>query len=174
MSLHLVVEERGLTEKHRFTARLIFLLGKIGLHLPDMLIAENAAYEAYIRQKYDLPAERFQHIPHGADDRLFFPRSSRLPGDCFRVTYHGTFLPSHGLETIICAAGLLCNYVDIVFNFYGDGPERPRIEQLARQQELKNVHFHGFVSQAELIDSISRSHVCQGVFGSTRQSNFTI
>jgi glycosyltransferase involved in cell wall biosynthesis len=98
----------------------------------------------------------------------------RPPGDSFRVTYHGTYLPSHGLDAIMGAAILLREDADVHFHFYGNGPERARLEKQAASEGLQNVTFHGFVSQEELLDSLARSHVCLGVFGETKQSHYTI
>lgn len=174
MSLHLVAEERGITERHPHTARLIFALEKLGLRLPDLLIAENKEYGLYIRNKYQLPEERFSYLSHGADDRVFYPRSKLPPKDSFRVSYHGTYVPSHGLETIIEAARILRTHTEIYFEFYGTGQEHDRIAGLVGDYGLSNVHFHGFVSQEELLDGIASSHICLGVFGVTRQALFTV
>lgn len=174
MSLHLVAEERGLVEANPATGKLIFLLEKGGLRLPDRLIAENQAYQDYIAAKYGLPAERFRRVPHGADPDVYHPRPLRPPADHFRVTYHGGFLPSHGVETIIRAIALLRDQPDIHFEFYGTGPERDRAVSLSEELGLRNVTFHGFVSFDELLDGLARSHVCLGVFGTTRQSLFTV
>jgi len=174
MSLYLVAEERGLTQKSPLSGRLIFLLEKGGLKLPDLLIAENGAYEGYYCQKYHLSAEEFQRVPHGADERVFHPRPIQPPDDSFRVTYHGTFLPSHGMDAIIGSAVLLRHRPDIQFHFFGNGPERERIETIAVSRRLQNVTFHGFVDMDELLDNLAQSHICLGVFGTTKQSNFTI
>lgn len=174
MSLHLVAEERGLTARSPFTGKLIFQLEKFGLRLPDRLIAENAAYEGYYCRKYDLPPTRFRRVPHGADERVYHPRDVAPPSDCFRVTYHGTFLPSHGLDAIIGAAEALRKEPDIQFHFYGEGPEQARLQAHAARARLGNVTFYGFVSRDELLDGLARSHVIMGVFGTTQQSNFTI
>jgi len=174
MSLHLVAEERGLTEKSPFTARLIFLLEKWGLKLPDLLISENGAYEAYYCQTYNLSPERFQRVPHGANEAVYYPRPIAPPEDYFRVTYHGMYLPSHGLDAVMETAVLLRDQSDIQFHFYGDGPEQERIEQFAHQEELTNVIFHGFVSRDELLDGLAQTHICLGVFGITKQSHYTI
>jgi glycosyltransferase involved in cell wall biosynthesis len=174
MSLYLVAEERGLTKKSPISGRLIFGLEKGGLKLPNLLISENNAYEEYYCQQYNLSPSIFRRVPHGADDRVFHPRPMQPPVDEFRVTYHGTFLPSHGMEAIIGAAVLLQEREDIHFHFYGNGPERGRMQERAREAGLDNVTFHGFVSQDELLDSLACSHICLGVFGETKQSHFTI
>jgi glycosyltransferase involved in cell wall biosynthesis len=174
MSLHLVAEERGLTAKSPTTGRILFELEKVGLRQPDLLIAENREYQAYIADKYALPSSRFSRVPHGADETVYYPRPVRPPDDVFRVTYHGGYLPSHGMETIIHAADRLRHDAALEFHLFGDGPERERILALAQSLGLANVVFHGFVSLDELLDGIAGSHVCLGVFGTTRQSLFTV
>ena len=174
MSLHLVAEERGLTGDHRATGSLIFQLERGGLRQPDLLIAENPEYGSYIAAKYRLPPERFRYVPHGADETVFHPRPLRPPDDHFRVTYHGGYLPSHGMDTIIGAAALLRDELNTQFHFYGNGPEKERIVQRATAEALPNVTFHGFVGQDELLDSLAQAHVCLGVFGTTRQAQFTV
>ncbi len=174
MSLHLVAEERGLTTAHPSTGRLIFRLERAGLRQPDLLIAENPEYGGYIADKYALPRERFRYVPHGADETVFHPRPLRPPDDHFRVTYHGGYLPSHGMDAILGAAEQLRDDAGIRFHFYGSGPEKERIVRRAEALALPNVTFHGFVSQDELLDSLAQAHVCLGVFGTTRQAHFTV
>ena len=174
MSLHLVAEERGLTKSHPNSARLIFALEKMGLRLPDLLIAENVDYGRYIYEKYNLPKDRFKYLPHGADNQVFFPRDVQLPSDAFIVSYHGTYVPSHGLDTIVASAEILKEHSDIQFDFYGVGPELERIDQIVRDNHLSNIHIRGFVTLEELLIGLASSHVCLGVFGVTRQALFTI
>ena len=174
MSLHLVAEERGLTAAHPNTGKLIFQLERRGLRQPDLLIAENPEYGGYIAAKYQLPVERFRYVPHGADETVFHPRPLRPPDDHFRVTYHGGYLPSHGMDAILGAARLLADEPGVRFEFYGSGPEKERIVRQAQEWNLPNVTFHGFVSQDELLDGLAQAHVCLGVFGTTRQAHFTV
>jgi len=173
MSLHLVAEERGLVAAHPLTGRLLFQLERGGLRRPDLLIAENAEYGGYIADKYDLPRERFRYVPHGADETVFHPRPIRPPDDCFRVTYHGGYLPSHGMDAILGAVALLRDE-PVRFDFYGSGPEKARLVRQAAEWGLPNVTFHGFVAQDELLDGLAAAHVCLGVFGVTRQAHFTV
>lgn len=174
MSLYLVAEERGLTIRSPWTGRLIHFLEKGGLHLPDLLFSENGAYEAYYCRQYNLDPLHFRQVPHGADNRTFQPRPVSVPDTPFRITYHGSYLPSHGMDAIINAAVLLRSRQDIEFHFYGDGPEKARIVQVAADEGLDNVTFHGFVSQEALLNAIAGSHVSLGVFGMTKQSHYTI
>lgn len=175
MSLHLIAEERGLTAKAPWTARLLFGLEKFGLALPDLLIIESEAYENYLCDKYGLNHARFFHVPHGTCDRLFQPRDIVPMQDLrFRVTYHGLFLLSHGLEFVIQAAALLRERTDIHFDFYGEGPQEPAIRKMIDELGLPNVTLHGLVPFDQLLERLSRSDIVLGVFGRTRQSEYTI
>lgn len=175
MSLHLIAEERGLTQKSPFTGRLIFLLEKWGLKLPDLLVADTAEYRNYYSDKYGLPNNRFAFVPLGVDDRLYAPRPHIAPPkNCFRIIYYGTFIPLHGVDTIIRAAALLEEDSDIRFDFYGEGQELEGIKMLANALELQNVSFHGWIEKTELPNKIAQSHLCLGVFGTTKQSRCTI
>ena len=62
-------------------------------------------------------------------------------GDKFIVAYTGVHGFSQRLETIICAAELLCSYKDIQFIFWGDGPEKPGLEAMVEAKHLSNVQF---------------------------------
>ncbi len=175
MSLHLIAEERGLTRLSPTTGRLIYWLEKAGLHLPDLLIADTQEYRDYYAAQYGLPLERFTLVPLGVDDRLFFPRPHlQPPAGRIRVLYYGTFIPLHGIPTLLQAAALLGDHPEIQFDLYGDGQERPAAEQLAAELGLTNVHFHGWLDSAALPDEIARAHICLGVFGNTQQSRCTI
>lgn len=175
MSLHLVAEERGLVARSPFSGRVLFLLEKAGLHLPDRLIMENRLYQRYLSDKYNLPDDRFFYVPHGADDAVYAPRPVTPPTDTFDVVYFGGFLPSHGLDTVIDAARQLADSAEsppVTFHFYGDGPERARI--MAAAADLPHCRFHGFVAQATLLDAIAAAHLCLGVFGTTPQAQMTV
>jgi glycosyltransferase involved in cell wall biosynthesis len=109
------------------------------------------------------------------DDRTFYPRQGLSPpADCFRVLYYGTFIPLHGVETMIRAAAEFDDLPQVRFDFYGDGPERVPAEALAQELGLTNVHFCGWADKETVAAEIARSHVCLGVFGTTKQARCTI
>ncbi len=175
MSLHLIAEERGLTQKSPFTGKLIFLLEKGGLKLPNLLIADTPEYVTYYCEKYRLSAGRFCRVPLGVDNRIYQPQPDYYPPENqYRVIYYGTFIPLHGVETIIQAAALLQDHPYISFDFFGDGQERPKAEQLAQELQLSNVHFRGWIDKTQLPKEIAQSHLCLGVFGTTKQARCTI
>jgi glycosyltransferase involved in cell wall biosynthesis len=91
---------------------------------------------------------RITFLPNGADTDFLQPRPPSqelldrwgLHGKKVFV-YVGTHAYYHGLDTLIDAATLLRDRTDLVFLLIGDGPERSRLEQLARDRQLANVVF---------------------------------
>ena len=174
MSLYLIATERGLVAKSPLTGAVIRRLEQIGLKLCDLIICDTLGYRDYHCETYQLTADRFRFVPAGADDRLFFPREAQKSSDKFTCAYHGTFLPSHGLETIIDAAEELQEHADIEFVFFGTGPEEGKIKALAKDAELRNVRFSGWVERDEMAEKLAAADVCLGVFGTTLQSRITV
>ncbi len=178
MSLHLIAEERGLVSKHPLTGRLIFFLEKWGLKVADHLIADTSEYFDYYVNKYRLNPGKFLFVPLGVDDRLYFPREvdevDQQPHGRFEIIYYGTFIPLHGVDTILRAAALLQGNSDVHFSFYGEGQEKPMAVELANDLGLKNVDFYGWADKTQLPDKIADSDICLGVFGNTKQARCTI
>src|SRR5262249_27220455 len=62
--------------------------------------------------------------------------------DKFVIGYAGLHGLAQGLETIIYAARSVVDYEDLLFVFFGDGPEKEKLVHLARQFKLNNVRFY--------------------------------
>ncbi len=175
MSLYLIALERGLVTPTSLKGRLLRFVEGLGLRLPDLLLSDTAEYIAYHSQTYGLRPERFSLVPAGADERLYSPRPElQPPPDCFRVTYYGTFIPNHGVGTMIRAANLLQDHKEILFEFYGEGPELAAAQAAAAEAGLSNVRFHGWLAKEALPAMMAQSQLCLGVFGQTPQSLMTV
>jgi glycosyltransferase involved in cell wall biosynthesis len=66
--------------------------------------------------------------------------------DKFVIGYAGLHGLAQGLDTVVHAARLLRSNRDLVFAFFGDGPEKEKLVRLAHEFELRNLYF--FPSQA--------------------------
>lgn len=179
MSLHLIATERGLVARHPVSGRLIYFLEKWGLKAADYLITDTSEYLDYYVAKYQLDATKFFFVPLGVDDRLYFPRErSSQPApepEKFEVIYYGTFIPLHGVDTILQAAARLQDRDPTIhFSFYGEGQEKEKAVALAANLGLQNVDFLGWIDKNLLPEKIAAADVCLGVFGNTKQSRCTI
>lgn len=175
MSLYLIALERGLVTAKSLKGRLLRLVEGLGLRLPDGLISDTESYVDFHCRTYRLQSDRFSLVPAGADERLYSPQPDlEPPDDCFRVTYYGTFIPNHGVLTMIAAAAALKSRQRIVFDFFGEGPDLAEARRKAESHSLNNVTFHGWVEKQELPRIMAQSHLCLGVFGVTPQSMMTV
>ncbi|MEM3433307.1 MAG: glycosyltransferase, partial [Candidatus Methanomethyliaceae archaeon] len=174
MSIYLIAQERGLTERSPLTARLLYLLEKVACSLPDLLIIDTEEYVAWFNRVYGINPSRFRLVPTGADDRIFRPVSVEKKDHLFRVLYYGSFIPNHGVTYIIEAARLLQDEPDIRFELIGDGPEKARAMALAQQYNLTNVVFENWLDQEELVQRAATADVILGAFGTTPQSLMTV
>ena len=95
-----------------------------------------------------VPRDRISFLPNGADSEFLRPMEPdrelierwRLQGKKV-FTYIGTHAYYHGLETLVEAAERLRQRDDIAFLIIGEGPERERVEGLARGYGLTNIVF---------------------------------
>jgi len=174
MSPHLVATERGLTQRHRLTARLLYWFEWLTYRLPDMLIQDTPEYVRWFQGRFGLDPDRFRLVPTGADERVFQPGDSDSATDAFRIIYHGTFIPNHGVEYMLEAALHLRNRRDLQFEFVGDGPDQAAARAFCEQHGLANVTFTGWLHQAEVVRRLRGASICLGVFGTTPQSLMTV
>ncbi len=175
MSIYLIALERGLDTKSRASVRLVRLLEAVGGRLPDLLISDTPEYVTWYAETHRLPPHRFRLVPTGADDRVFKPILSQPVQDgLFRVMYYGTYIPNHGVDTIVEAAHLLQNYAEIHFLLIGAGPTKALALELAQRYRLGNITFVPWLPQAALVSEVARADLVLGAFGTTLQSCMTV
>jgi glycosyltransferase involved in cell wall biosynthesis len=175
MSLYLIVLERQLEKKSRFTSRLIYWAEKGACLLSDQIILDTSAYVDFFCRTYGLQPDRFRLVPLGADERAYRPVTRSGSDDsCFKVVYYGTFIPLHGVDHIVGAASHLRGYDDIQFVLIGTGQLKAATVAMAQELGLNNVTFIDWVEKGALMDYLADAGVCLGVFGTTPQSLYTV
>lgn len=175
MSIYLIAVERGLDRKSRAGVALLRRLEWLACRLPDRLVIDTGAYADWFEQTHSVSPARFGLVPTGADDRIFYPiPASADRSDEFAVLYYGTFIPNHGVATIVEAAGLLADEQRIRFVFVGDGPDRATAQERARELSLTKIRWVGWTEPEELRREIADADLCLGVFGATPQSLMTV
>ena len=175
MSIYLIAVERHLDDRSRFTVGLLRRIEQLACRLPDLLILDTAEYVSWFGATHGITQDRFRLVPTGADDRLFRPLAVPEADDgIFRVVYYGTFIPNHGVETIVEAARLLADRLDIRFELIGEGPDKLKTQALTRSYGLSNVVFVDWMAQDEILVRVALADVCLGAFGLTPQSLMTV
>ena len=146
----------GLMKPGRLVNCLYRLADWVYARAPRIFVVSRAA--AGHLQERGVDAAKIAVAQHWVDTSVFQDGSSRDVraeygwGDRFVVMFAGNLGMVQGLETIIEAAALVPPTVDAYFVFVGDGADRSRLEQLAKERRLGNVQFVGRHSAAEMPD----------------------
>lgn len=126
----------GLSETHR-AIRLLRWIERKSIAFADSAIAVHKPHlDALV--SHGNPREKFNVLVNSPDP-TFFSRGARhaSPNSTFKLVYHGTIAPRHGLETAVRAVARVRDQIDNVeFLILGEGDGVPRIEQLVRELEL--------------------------------------
>jgi glycosyltransferase involved in cell wall biosynthesis len=105
VSLHdTLVGDRSRFRQGLFAARILWMVDRRALRLPDLVVADTEANAEFLAELGDLPRSRVRVCLVGAEDRLF--HAGWRPDEPFRVIFVGKLIPLHGVETILEAARL--------------------------------------------------------------------
>ena len=104
-------------------------------------------YDVLLDRKH-VPAAKILFLPNGVDTSIIQPLDADetlknelgLAGKSVAI-YAGNHGYAAGAEQILQAAKLLEAHPELHFLFLGDGPDKPRLKQLAAEQQLRNVTF---------------------------------
>ena len=114
-------------------------------------------------------SEDISVIPNGVDVERFLPQPprpelrTRWNGEGkFVCAYIGTVGMAHGLDVVLQAARSLktAGRNDVQFWIVGDGAERARLEQEAREQQLDSIIFTGMIARQEIDNVIASCDAC--------------
>jgi glycosyltransferase involved in cell wall biosynthesis len=148
--------------------RLAFWLDRMACNSADRVLLDTASHKAYFADTLQLSAERLFHLYVGCNEDMFFPRPTPPSTGEFRVLYYSSYLPLHGVEHIIAAAGLLRDRKDLRFRLIGHGMTYSQARRAAEQLGASNVEFSPPVPYARLPDEIAAADLCLGgPFGDT-------
>ncbi len=71
------------------------------------------------------------------------------------AVFAGVMGPSQYLELILGIAERLQDQTDLLFLLVGDGKEKEKLQQIAKEKDLKNIQFEGFISRDVYPDLLS-------------------
>lgn len=174
MSISLIAHERGLAPTGTLKSKAIAWLERAACRRADMIWLDTRQHIAYFERRHGVPREKCRLIPLGADDRFFYPVSLPQTPDLFKVVYVGKYVPLHGVEIILRAAAQLRDLSDVQFEFIGEGQTKFEAMTLAKELELSNVTFQGWVDKGRLAEHVADAAVYLGVFGQQTQAQITV
>ncbi len=132
-------------------------------------VAHRHVFQRLLRGK--LP--RMQVVPVGAYDPWFNPRP--LPADDqVLVLFYGTYIPFHGVDTILDAIHLLKDEPRLQFELIGRGQTYQAAMQKVEALQLENITFVDMVYPPDLPAYVERATICLGVFGADEKTDYVV
>ena len=165
-----LVLDRGALAPRGPKARALAWVDRWSCRLADRVLLDTAAHRDFFCRQFGVPPEKFWILPIGADDKVFTPSAEPAENGTHPTTvlHFGRYIPLHGMETVVRAAALLeASGETCRFLLVGDGEERPRIEAMVRDLGLRSVEFADSQAPEVLAETVRRSDLCLGIFGTT-------
>ncbi len=167
------VHDRGDARDRSFQAWHNKNIDRLSMTLSDIVLADTRAHAGYFARELGIAPGKIRLLPVGFDEHIFHPAVSMgtpVPGagsPAFQVLFYGTYLPLHGIQTILEAAGLLRAHPDIRFELIGGGQTYPEAAAYVENEQLQNVQFSKRIPIESLAAKIAGASVCLGIFGRT-------
>jgi glycosyltransferase involved in cell wall biosynthesis len=163
-----MVEDRGVVTAGSVASRALATLDRATLRAADLVLIDTAAHADYLVE-LGAPRERVV-VWHLGVEPEFLPLPPPRPVGR-RVLFYGRHLPLHGVDTIVAAAALLGERAEFVV--IGNGPERARVEGLARAAGAR-LCWRDEVPLATLPDELAAARVVLGVFGAGHKAAMVV
>jgi glycosyltransferase involved in cell wall biosynthesis len=164
-----LIDDRQLFAPRSLPARLLYALDRRAFLRSDRILLDTNVHIDYISEKFSIDRGRFERLFVSADENVFAPRqkepSEESAEQHLRILFVGKFIPLHGLEYIIRAAGLLQDDPQIHFRIVGTGQLYDDIMALCHRLKVRNIEFIDWIPYGELPREMARAHVCLGIFG---------
>ena len=140
----------------------------------DHLVFDTAEHEAYFRSHYRLrgPATVLEVA---VDEEVFVRRPTpTADARAAEVLFYGTFIPLHGIETILGAAAKLKGRTDIRFTIIGRGQQYDAMRAHATTLDIPAVDWVEPMPPAALAQRVAKATVCLGIFGRSRKASSVV
>ena len=141
--------------------RLAFWLDRTACRLADHILLDTQYHVQYFVDTFGLSPTKFNTLPVGCNENLFHPQPVTVKSGITHILYYSSYLPLHGVETIIKAAALLKTKA-IHFKLIGAGQEYDNVYKLAQTLNLTNVIFTAPIPLTRLPEEIAQADICLG------------
>ncbi len=167
-----LIEDRQVGSKSSILAWAAKRLDQTACRLARRVMLDTRLHVDYFIEKYHLLPGKFVACPVGCNEDIFYPRPK--PFDSLEgqtsVLYYSSYLPLHGVDTVVRAAALL-RREGVSFKLIGDGRMYSKTQQLANELGLDHVKFAPVMPLEQLPEDIANAGICLGGhFGSSAKA----
>lgn len=153
-----IIDMGKLSERNPLT-KLLRMLERFLYRRAERIITLLPRAGEYITAQ-GIDKERIIWIPNGVDlSRFERIEVQSSPEDQFRMIYLGAHGQANALDVLLEAAKFVQDkgYGDVRFVLIGDGPEKPKLIELAKELGLKNVEFRDPVPKTEVPKALGKA-----------------
>jgi phosphatidylinositol alpha-mannosyltransferase len=153
-TFHAAMSERRTS---RTVERVITPYTKSILKYIDVMTAVSPTATNYIRT---LTNRRINMIPNGIDLKKYTPGDLEKPHQTKTIFYIGRLEKRKGVKYLLQAYAMLKQvHPEFRLILAGDGPEREKLEDLARDYRLTDVEFLGFIEESKKLQLMKEADV---------------
>ena len=137
-----LVHDRKMLGSKGLFARIVAWLERRTLLAANLVFIDTEQQKTLLLERYGLDRRKIAVIPVGIDESLWRPLPVLPTSGCFRVLFWGTFIPLHGVDTIIRAAKQLqLSHPHIQIELVGDGQTADASAALIDDLKLNNINW---------------------------------
>jgi colanic acid biosynthesis glycosyl transferase WcaI len=134
----------------------------------DRIVVVTPAFRDHLVRRWQVPPEKICVVPNGVETEIFRPQAASAPprrelnakGE-FVVSFIGTVGLAHGLDTLVAAAEKLqATEPSIQFLVVGEGADRERIVELAKEKGISNIRFVPQQPREKIPEYVAASDTC--------------
>jgi glycosyltransferase involved in cell wall biosynthesis len=147
-------------------------IDRVSFRLPDLVLSDTDAHRSFFEEQYNIDPGKIRTLHIGYDDALFTERPFRAAESAIRILFYGTYLPLHGVETIVEAVRLLEDPFSATL--VGEGQTFSRIRDRASDIPRDRLLFKPAVPAERLGEIIADADIVLGIFGMTPKARMVI
>lgn len=176
IDIQTTLRDRRILPENSLRMRLVAWAERFTLSRADCVLIDTREQATLLRRRLSSSGSQVVVVPVGIDESLWSALPAPEPTLRIRVVFWGTFIPLHGMSTIVDAALLLAEKnAEIDFCIIGDGQEAPVIAtRLAGRKPVSLSWRRELVDTATLRAELASSHIVLGVFGTSSKAEAVI
>jgi len=171
----MMCNDRKVYKADSFLGKITYWIEKKSLQKADTIIVDTQKLIDSLSHEYNIPKEKFVRVPLTINEDNIFPQEVKRYSEAFSVLYVGSYIPLHGTEVILHASQILQEQnSDIKILMIGQGPHLDKCKALAKEYELKNIEFKGFMPLSELNYYYNACDINLGLFNTGQRANAVV
>lgn len=137
----------------------------------DHLVFDTHEHQRWFFDRYGL-RRPWDVLEVGIDEDVFTQAGPAEPRarEGLDVLFYGTYIPLHGVDTIVAAAAELRGHADVHVTLVGAGQELPHAQRSIARLGLRNVALVGPMPPVQLAARIRTADVVLGIFGTSAKA----